>query len=289
MEIVFNSKNNGALIIKEIDRVLAKDIIVKNHYSNKWNSSFGVFNVGIFKQDKPDKCLGVASFGNLMNPSSYKSIADMNKGEILELNRMWIDDCLGKNSESILISKSFKLIKQKMPQIKFVQSFADGRLGCGTIYKATNFKYYGVSKTIFGKSNVDGEMIHKVRFENTGRWRKMIELCDRFIQNEFDFFQVNTYRYIYAINYKDYKLIKLKEQIYPEYNKGIEYINYKPTVNNLIRSYIILEIIGETDKSQKMKEYILENHRNIDINAKKNEISENNKFIKEIQQSYNRY
>lgn len=280
-EIIFNSKINGRLVIKEVDRILAKKIIVENHYSNKWNSSFGTFNVGIFKEDDPDNCLGVAVFGNLMNPQSYKSIGNINKGEIIELNRMWIDDCLGKNSESILISKSFKLLKHKMPHVKFVQSFADGRLGCGTIYKATNFKYYGKSNTIFGQSKIDGEIIHKVRFENTGRWRKMIELCYRFINNEFDFFTVNTYRYIYALNYSDYKLITLKENKYPEYSIGSDKCEYVPTINNFIRVYMIYEKLGDVTKFTEVKQYITKKFPDIDFKSRENEISKN-KFIVSI-------
>ena len=56
---------------------------------------------------------------------------------------MWIDDTLGKNAESVLIAASLKLLRKADPNIVAVQSFADGRLGCGTIYKASNFRYYG--------------------------------------------------------------------------------------------------------------------------------------------------
>ena len=52
---------------------------------------------------------------------------------------MWIDDTLGKNAESVLIAASLKLLRKADPNIVAVQSFADGRLGCGTIYKASVF------------------------------------------------------------------------------------------------------------------------------------------------------
>ena len=71
MIIIKDSKNLGKVLIKEINRDVAKNIIVKNHYSHKWNTSFGKINIGIFKNDI---LLGCASFGNLMNPKSYKNI-----------------------------------------------------------------------------------------------------------------------------------------------------------------------------------------------------------------------
>ena len=58
----------GELIIKEIDYQIAKEITITNHYSKKWNTSFGKINFGIFKGDR---LLGVAVYGNLMNPNSY--------------------------------------------------------------------------------------------------------------------------------------------------------------------------------------------------------------------------
>ena len=42
---------------------------------------------------------------------------DIVQDEIVELNRLWIDDELKKNAESLLISKSIKLIKKKYKKI----------------------------------------------------------------------------------------------------------------------------------------------------------------------------
>lgn len=41
----------GKLIIKEIDRDIAKKLVVENHYSKKWGSPFGLINIGIFKEE----------------------------------------------------------------------------------------------------------------------------------------------------------------------------------------------------------------------------------------------
>ena len=46
------SKVMGELIIKEIDYHIAKKLIIKNHYSKKWNNSFGKLNLGIFKDSR---------------------------------------------------------------------------------------------------------------------------------------------------------------------------------------------------------------------------------------------
>ena len=95
MEIIKHIKTLGTLIIRPIEKQTVKEIIVKNHYSHKWNDSFGLINFGIFRSDS-DKCLGAAVFGRMMNSHSFKSISnDLEKDEIIELNRLWVDDCLG--------------------------------------------------------------------------------------------------------------------------------------------------------------------------------------------------
>lgn len=214
-EITKVSKNLGTLTMKEIDVQIAKDMIIKNHYSKKWNSSFGKINIGVFKDER---LLGVAVFGNLMNPKSFKNISDYGEGSVIELNRLWIDDELGHNAETILISSSFKIIKADYPIIRFVQSFADGRLGCGTIYKASNFKYFGYEETLFFEDKETGEVFHKVPLENTKRPLGFLGKNARYLTNKLKPFKVKTYRYIFPLYKKD--VVKLKEHPYPAYDKG---------------------------------------------------------------------
>lgn len=280
MEILFKSKTMGNLLIKEIDYNLAKEIIIKNHYSHKWNTKFGKINIGIFKADNPYKCLGVASFGSLMNSKSYTSICeDINQNQILELNRMWIDDCLGRNAETILISKSFKIIKTKYPYVKLIQSFADGRLGCGTIYKASNFKYYGYSKTNFFIDNETQNIYHKILLENTHRRKGFKETLNLFIKNKLTPVEVKTYRYIYALDKKYIKKIKLKEEIYPKYSKGMSEINYNPTLNTLCKFLAYAEI-DKDDNIRDIKKYINDKYNKDEIEKSIKKAYEN-KFIKE--------
>ena len=125
MEITKCTKNLGTLTIKSVEKKLAKSMIIENHYSHKWNENFGVFNFGIFRENS-DECLGVAVFGRMMNSNSFRMISeDLEKNEIVELNRLWVNDCLGHNAESLFIGACFKIIRSEFPQIKAVQSFSD--------------------------------------------------------------------------------------------------------------------------------------------------------------------
>lgn len=253
MEIVKESKTMGTLVMKEVDYETSKDMIIKNHYSKKWNSSFGKINIGIFKDDR---LLGVAVFGNLMNPNSYKNISDYEKGSVIELNRLWIDDELGHNAETILLGACWKILRSDYPEIRFVQSFADGRLGCGTIYKASNFKYFGYETSLFFEDKETKEVFHKVPLENTKRPYGMLVKNARYLNNKLNPFLVKTYRYIYPLYKKD--KIKLTEVEYPKYDKGIIEIDHKHSLSLLVRLMIMYQYIGLDDYKLKCLEKIKE-------------------------------
>ncbi len=51
MEIIKRTKSLGTLIIRPIEKELAKSMVIKNHYSHKWNGSFGIMNFGIFREN----------------------------------------------------------------------------------------------------------------------------------------------------------------------------------------------------------------------------------------------
>lgn len=257
MIIEKNTSNMGTLIIKEIDYSLAKDIIVKNHYSHKWNTSFGKINIGVFKKEKKDCCIGVATFGNLMNPNSYVNLnSKFTKENVIELNRLWIDDCLGMNAETILLGACWKIIRNDHAEVKAVQSFADGRLGCGTIYKASNFDYYGYTESLFYENIETGETQHKVPMENTKRPDGMIKLNYQFAQGLLRPFLVKTYRYIYPL-YKNVKIDLIKKE-YPKYEKGLTYIEkYEHNKSLYFRSVLLSYMFVYSKEFEFIKKFIL--------------------------------
>ncbi len=275
IEITRQTKTLGTLIIKPIEKQLAKSIIIKNHYSHKWNDSFGIMNFGIFRTDS-DKCLGTAVFGRMMNSQSFRMISDdLEENEIVELNRLWVDDCLGHNAESLFMGACFKILRSEYPYIKAVQSFADGRLGCGTIYKATNFKYFGCHKTPFYENKVTGEITHNAVMTNanhSGIIRMNRQWCEGILKP----FEVNTYRYIYPLRKIN---LKLKEKPYPEYSKGKKYLTeYRHNVRYIYRAFCLAYILGFSDDCTVLKNWILNNQTQEEIQSYMN-LALQNKYI----------
>jgi len=280
--IVKQTRNNGELVLEEINRRSAKDMITKNHYSKNWNTSFGRINIGIFRDQK---LLGCACFGNLMNPKSWKQICTSGFDSIVELNRLWVDDVLGRNAESVLIGASFKLIKNNHKNIKHIQSFTDGRLGVETIYKAANFKYFGYTKSLFFEDVEDGKVFHKIPLENTNRPVGFLNKNRRYLDGKLKAFHVKTYRYIYSL-YKRDKSLLLKPIKYPKYEKGVEITDFKQPLGLLVRLYLMYSYIGDNRYREKALQKIIE----LDIGQtkldKELDKQRRNKYVIQFQESY---
>lgn len=219
LEIRKQTTHMGMLIIRPVSKTLAKDLIIRNHYSHKWNTPFGLYNFGIFKETAPDECLGVAVYGWPKCPRAKNYISDVPNGWMCELNRMWIDDVLGKNAETILISASLKLLRLFDSSIVAVQSFADGRLGCGTIYKASNFQYYGYHITRFFRDKKTGEIFHEQDLSNSACRTRFLRKNIDLLLGQLECFDTKTYRYIYPFH-RSFTFTGAKRKPYPPYEKG---------------------------------------------------------------------
>lgn len=139
------------LIIQKISNDLAKNIIVKNHYTHKWTICELALGLYIEKSkerfDFPE-LVGVIVFGPTAGANVSKSVSPLlEKNQLWELKRLWIDDKCIKNTESWFISQSINYIKNNCKQIKCLISYADPDAGhIGTIYQASNWIYQNIER-----------------------------------------------------------------------------------------------------------------------------------------------
>ena len=198
--------------VKEIDRAIANEVIKKNHYSKKYfNNSY--IHLGVFINSE---FLGVLQYGHLLNNNSVSSIVEGTKnGEACELNRMWLDDRAKRNSESKSISYSFKYLKRKYPNIKWVQSFADERCGgFGIVYQACSFNYFGEHTSTFWE--LDGIVYHNSMMTSKKAGGKKYDLLQA-NKERCTSHTLRQFRYIKFINQKWKKKCLLTEMPYPKH------------------------------------------------------------------------
>ena len=195
--------------IKEIHRNLANDIIVQNHYSKKYfNNSY--IHLGVFNAQE---IIGVLQYGHLLNNDSIKNIVNgAQKGEAIELNRMWIADNVGEYPESRAISYSLKYIRRKYPKIKWIQSFADERCGgFGMVYQACSFDYYGEHLSTF---YTDGDKFYHNIQVTASREKAGTQVQNK---DELEKIKLRQFRYIKFLDQREKKKCLLKQEQYPKH------------------------------------------------------------------------
>lgn len=146
----------GDLIVEPMDRDTANELIVANHYSGKFYNASYIHLAVVWGEE----LVGVLQYGYAMNPTSQGGVvAGTEPDQYLELNRMWIDDRMPRNSESAAIALSLKFIRAAHPGVRWIQSFADERCRLfGGVYQACSFLYCGEHTAVFWE--IDGQWFH---------------------------------------------------------------------------------------------------------------------------------
>lgn len=120
--------------------------LVLKHYLKTWPVSITQI-YGIYHKGSDRKPIGMAIYGYPQKPGVTSLRLDIPTKEVLELKRLFIEDIPTlPHIESYVLSKTLKMVKKEMPEIKVVITYADNREGhLGTIYQATNAIYIGKS------------------------------------------------------------------------------------------------------------------------------------------------
>ncbi len=210
-------KNYEVIII---NRNLAKDLIVKNHYTHKLSSCR--YPLGLILDNR---IVGVCVYGYPVGRLTTQSISPLVKeNQVLELTRLWVNDSEGKNTESYFISKTFGWLKKWDKTIKVLISYADPeQKHLGLIYQATNWLYQGTKTRIVDGYYIEikGELLHpRTCFSKYGT-NKPQELLK--IDSNLKMIKLEKkHRYIYILeNNKKFKKAVLKTLKHPilEYPK----------------------------------------------------------------------
>lgn len=144
----------------QIEKREAVELVIEKHYLHRkcpisyaWGIKIGEETKGVLTIGKPaswSTSCGLVGENKLQmkNPAARTH-------DVYELNRLWLDDSLPRNSESRFIAWCLKELRKKNPSAILV-SYADGKQGhVGYVYQATNWIYTG-SSTPFIDIAVEG-------------------------------------------------------------------------------------------------------------------------------------
>jgi hypothetical protein len=182
--------------VKPIPFGIAKPLVVRNHYLHSMpvgtELCFGVV-VG-------DRILGVVTFG-AGSYLSYRLVERALPDDCLTLSRMWLAEELPFNSESHVIGTVIRYLR-RCTDVKFLVTYADPAYGhVGTIYKATNWSYTGLSQPMSRYDIGDGIERHSRSVAHTFgthsiRWLSAHGLTIKAVP------QGGKHRYIYFLDLK---------------------------------------------------------------------------------------
>jgi hypothetical protein len=202
--------------VKSIDSYLTHDWLLHKHYAKRIPSisySFGLYNDNIL--------IGICTFGS--PPSRALCIGICGEEfalNVLELNRLCVNENLEKNVLSYFVSNCIKLL----PDNLILVSYADTSQGHnGYIYQATNWIYTGLSAKRTERYDINNPNKHsKSVTEN-----KKYNYSDLAIRE-----RPQKHRYVLFTGKKNKAKEKLKYKIQP-YPKGDNKrydASYKPKI-----------------------------------------------------------
>jgi hypothetical protein len=148
-ELDVTDKPVKSFVVKPVKLSTIRAFVEKWHYSKSvrgMNCShyFGLFSEG--------NLIGAMMYGRIAMRGVYKKYVN-DESEIIELRRLCCIDKTPKNTESYFVGQTIKWLKNNS-KFKKILSYADPHYGHGgIIYKATNFKYMGVTSK--GKYIID--------------------------------------------------------------------------------------------------------------------------------------
>ncbi len=116
-------------------------LVIRHHYLHSMCPISYAFGIEVDGELKGVCTTGRAGFARgLCNCCGKERSHD-----VFELNRLWIDDCLPRNSESRFIGWCLRQLRRINPTL-IVVSYADTKQGhVGYVYQSTNWIYTGTS------------------------------------------------------------------------------------------------------------------------------------------------
>lgn len=144
---------------------------------------------------------GVCTYGEPASQKTRKAVCgETHTNIVTELNRLFIFDSLGKNSESWLIGQSLRFL----PSPSILVSFADtGKSHQGYVYQATNWIYTGLSDNsgAYSRIEINGiERTSKSFFDELGTQSRAV--IEKYYPDAIFYEYTRKHRYVYFLGNK---------------------------------------------------------------------------------------
>lgn len=206
-----------------ISRKLAKNVILKRHYMSTYPTGAFV-NFGVVLDGD---LLGVCVYGySGKTPEKVKRIWPdaKHKSEYLEMQRLWVHDRLGHNTESFVLSQTIKQLKQAYP-VRLIVTHAGGcKNDCGIIYQANSWLFFGSTPCVDFYLTDTGQYRNILPLRRQGKARGITN--EELALREFGpgkFLKTRRYTYAFPIDKRLRKELQAKALPYPKTSDRFRY------------------------------------------------------------------
>ncbi len=166
--------------LRKVSKHTAATILLTHHYLKDISKGFkSGYNYGLFKGTV---LVGIIIFTGFPVPELVKGLFGLERNDqngFFELSRLCLIPEVQSgehNLASWFVSKSIRLLKNET-YVRAILSYADSEFHQGTVYKACNFKYYGLTsaRSDFWVRQASGAFTKQSRGKTKGiigEWRK---------------------------------------------------------------------------------------------------------------------
>ena len=172
--------------ISPIGKKEAAELLLEYHYLKDHSKGFkSGYNYGLFRETElpsSEGLLGVCIFTGLPVPEVAQSAFGLERNQqdgLFELSRLCLHPTVQgteKNLATWFVARCLRQLR-RTTSVRAVLSYADADFHEGTIYRASNFQYYGLSdpKKDFWIKQEDGSFVKHSRGKMSGlegEWRQ---------------------------------------------------------------------------------------------------------------------
>jgi len=171
--------------VERVERKEIEHLLLTYHYLKDYSKSFrSGYNYALFKGDpncilRPTgTCVGVVVFTGLPVPEIAKGAFGLERNQqqgLFELSRLCVHPDIQESEHNItswLVSRAIKQFRKDV-KVKAILSYADNDFHRGVIYRACNFRYYGLTDKKKDFYYLDGTKHSRGKTKDSaGEWRE---------------------------------------------------------------------------------------------------------------------
>lgn len=206
------------LEVKPIPLKAAKEITVTRHYMKTWPQG-AVVGFGLFFNNK---CLGVMVLGYAPTTEIKvkKYCTNIERNQYIELQRTWVSDTLGHNTESWMMARVMNILKKNGVWLVLTHSG-----GCkddvGFIFQASGWLYFGADPCNDFFETKKGEyknLVSALRFGRVPKevMRKGMQASGEYLFGDGKIVEARRHLYLYPIKKGVRSRLKKKSLPFPK-------------------------------------------------------------------------